>query len=473
MPQTISRDAWLAKLLGLMRPVILQRSGLTVPLVSVTADPHVLQGRYVYGQCQAHPNGWKAASLAIAPNLTDRMQIAATLAHEAVHAALPWAGHDWTFHEAAERLGLRVRDENGGTDRTETFDAWARPLVNQLPEYPDPAAAVVVPSKPPPPWSIGWVGLCFALFFLSPFLPHGETLGKSFDVWGSSKSWLAGPGIWAFPLPLLGVGLTDGTLATRTHLRSLGRRLMLAAPIVAALAAFAIFNLSGAALSWLQGIVKSGLATQEYGWAITIDPPHTLAASVAYLAAGTVAVFWSLPIALLLWFTRPISSFYRIGRLVGHTPAFMWNMNRPAKFYEPSPDTKLMDRLSRSNPHHVGRVLTVISEAARVERAIRGYDVRQIDGQPLHPRLLPGSGFIIEEQGALYVVAAGLAQELTGKQAIELTEALGYPGQRDRRQHKPLPLHRARIITVSQGAEQSSNSPLDGAITRDFPQEWQ
>jgi hypothetical protein len=60
--------------------------------------------------------------------------VAAILAHEMIHAALPLAGHGKAFQVAARRIGHKRPFTT--SHPTPAFMAWAAPLIHRLPGYP-------------------------------------------------------------------------------------------------------------------------------------------------------------------------------------------------------------------------------------------------------------------------------------------------------------------------------------------------
>ena len=91
------------------------------------------------------------AEIFINPVIDSPELIAAILAHELIHAALPDAGHKGPFAAVGRRIGFKAPFTTVGEAATAEFLAWAAPLIAQAGEYPhgrlNARAAVGAPKK--------------------------------------------------------------------------------------------------------------------------------------------------------------------------------------------------------------------------------------------------------------------------------------------------------------------------------------
>lgn len=135
-----TRETWLRDLARAMEPIIAERAGVTFPSYRVTCGFPSKGGTLgrktrVRGQC------WSAvaseddhAEIFISPVEDDRDTIAAILAHEMIHAAMPEAGHKRPFQQAAASIG-HVKPFTSSAP-TPAFMAWATPLLSAIGDYP-------------------------------------------------------------------------------------------------------------------------------------------------------------------------------------------------------------------------------------------------------------------------------------------------------------------------------------------------
>jgi len=134
------REDWLLQLARLMQPIIAERTGATFPPYRVTCGFPSKGGMLgkktrVRGQCwSAAASDDQHAEIFISPVEDDRATIAAILAHEMIHAAMPEAGHKRPFQIAAAKIGHIPPFTT--SEPTPAFMAWAQPLLDQLAPYP-------------------------------------------------------------------------------------------------------------------------------------------------------------------------------------------------------------------------------------------------------------------------------------------------------------------------------------------------
>ena len=150
---TVQREAWLVRLSDLMRAEIETRAGLTFPPYRVTCGFPSRGGELgrktrVRGQCwAAEASEDQHAEIFISPVEDDRDIVAAILAHEMIHAALPQAGHGKAFQVAASKIGHVAPFTSSAP--TPAFMAWAGPLLDRLPAYPHRRLNALVPVAQP------------------------------------------------------------------------------------------------------------------------------------------------------------------------------------------------------------------------------------------------------------------------------------------------------------------------------------
>ncbi|MEM8759212.1 MAG: transcription elongation protein SprT [Pseudomonadota bacterium] len=99
------------------------------------------KGGMIGGKTRTRGQCWSAeasedghAEIFISPVEDDVDVVAAILAHEMIHAALPKAGHNRTFQIAARAIGHEAPFTTAAP--TAAFWSWARPLIATLPPYP-------------------------------------------------------------------------------------------------------------------------------------------------------------------------------------------------------------------------------------------------------------------------------------------------------------------------------------------------
>jgi hypothetical protein len=106
----LNREAWLAKLVELLRPRF--AAAATLPEIVAVSCSWPSRGgtsssRRVTGQCwNAKTSTLGRPEVFISPTLDQALEVAPVLVHELIHAALPEAGHGREFKRAATALGL-------------------------------------------------------------------------------------------------------------------------------------------------------------------------------------------------------------------------------------------------------------------------------------------------------------------------------------------------------------------------------
>lgn len=137
------RELWLGKLAKLMAPIMEHKAGEGM------LEPHAYRVSCAWpsksgtsrskrriGEC------WTEAASAdlhreifISPTLADPLQVAATLAHEMIHAFLPWSvGHKKPFPQICKAIGLAGKPS--ATCSGPEFEAWIKPLLAKCGPYP-------------------------------------------------------------------------------------------------------------------------------------------------------------------------------------------------------------------------------------------------------------------------------------------------------------------------------------------------
>lgn len=140
-PAASLREDWLSRLAKAMEAKIEEATGCTLPPYRVSCgwpSTRALPsgGSYVAGQCwhsSASSDGH--AEIFVTPLLDDVATVAAILAHELLHAALPaGTGHKKPFQDAAKKIGHEAPFTQ--TKPTDAFFAWAQPLIDATGAYP-------------------------------------------------------------------------------------------------------------------------------------------------------------------------------------------------------------------------------------------------------------------------------------------------------------------------------------------------
>jgi hypothetical protein len=146
----VNREAWLAQLTDRLRPLF-DQAGLPLP-----EDIYVSTGwpstgglgrkKRIVGE---HWDG-KASKdgrphIFISPVLADTLEVAGTLVHELIHAALPDAKHGPKFVAAMRKVGLEGKPTDGGNRPGETLTAQLQQLLEVLGPY--PSAPLLPPAK--------------------------------------------------------------------------------------------------------------------------------------------------------------------------------------------------------------------------------------------------------------------------------------------------------------------------------------
>jgi hypothetical protein len=163
-PEVQVREAWLLALAVEFMREIEDRCGLTFPPVRVTCGFPSKGGEMgrstrVRGQCwSAEASEDRHAEIFISPVEAEAETVAAILAHELVHAALPDAGHGKTFSKAMKALG-HVKPFTTATP-TDDFWEWVRPLLADAGPYPHAMLVAMRPVAAPKKQANRMIKLC-------------------------------------------------------------------------------------------------------------------------------------------------------------------------------------------------------------------------------------------------------------------------------------------------------------------------
>jgi len=137
---TALREQWLHALAAKMKPIIDAKASIEIPAYRVACGFPSKGGELgkktrVRGQCwSAAASDDQHAEIFISPVEDDADKIAAILAHELIHAALPLAGHKRPFQVAATKIGHTKPFTT--SEPTEEFMLWAAPLISTMGPYP-------------------------------------------------------------------------------------------------------------------------------------------------------------------------------------------------------------------------------------------------------------------------------------------------------------------------------------------------
>lgn len=134
------REEWLRRVADEFAPHIEKATGVALPPFRVSCGFPSTGGRkggkkWTRGEC------WSAtaskdghAEIFINPGIDDAETVAAILAHELIHAALPDAGHKGPFQAAARKIGHEAPFTSANP--TDDFRAWAGPIIAAAGAYP-------------------------------------------------------------------------------------------------------------------------------------------------------------------------------------------------------------------------------------------------------------------------------------------------------------------------------------------------
>jgi hypothetical protein len=149
VPAIKLREDWLNQLAKAFMAHISDTTGLTFPPVRVTCG-FPSRGGEMGGKTRVRGQCWSAeasednhAEIFISPVEADAETVAAILAHEVVHAALPQAGHGKPFQRTMKALGQEAPFTSAIP--TEAFWTWVRPLLAEVGDYPH---AVLLAMRP-------------------------------------------------------------------------------------------------------------------------------------------------------------------------------------------------------------------------------------------------------------------------------------------------------------------------------------
>lgn len=94
------------------------------------------------GQCwNPESSGDGSTEIFITPRMDDARKVAATLAHEMIHAALPGIGHGKPFARAAKAIGFAAPITK--YNPTDDLWAWIDPILDQVGAYPHAELSVI------------------------------------------------------------------------------------------------------------------------------------------------------------------------------------------------------------------------------------------------------------------------------------------------------------------------------------------
>jgi hypothetical protein len=143
------REDWLNQLAKAFMAHIAETCELTFPPVRVTCG-FPSRGGELGGKTRVRGQCWSAeasednhAEIFISPVEADVDTVAAILAHEIVHAALPQAGHGKPFQKAMKTLG-HIAPFTSAIP-TDAFWTWAQPMLTKVGPYPH---AMLVAMRP-------------------------------------------------------------------------------------------------------------------------------------------------------------------------------------------------------------------------------------------------------------------------------------------------------------------------------------
>jgi hypothetical protein len=134
------REDWLNQLAAAFMAEMVERCALTFPRVRVTCG-FPSRGGEMGGKSRVRGQCWSAdasedqhAEIFISPVEADIATIAAILAHELAHAAMPEAGHGKPFQIVMKKLG-HIAPFTSAIP-TETFVEWTAPHLAKVGAYP-------------------------------------------------------------------------------------------------------------------------------------------------------------------------------------------------------------------------------------------------------------------------------------------------------------------------------------------------
>lgn len=152
--QEKNREAWLSELAYSLEDLIQNESGIAMPKYRISVGfpsrGALSQKKRVIGQCW---DGFVSASghseLFISPLLENPMDVAATVAHELIHANVGCKhGHKAPFTKVAYGIGLAGKPTS--THAGEKFKTYTDPILKALGEYPHTAMVVNAGRTPQP-----------------------------------------------------------------------------------------------------------------------------------------------------------------------------------------------------------------------------------------------------------------------------------------------------------------------------------
>lgn len=141
--QDKNREGWLSELAYSLEDMIQNESGILMPKYRISVGfpsrGALSEKKRVIGQCW---DGFVSSSghseLFISPLLEDPMEVAATVAHEMVHANVGCkVGHKGPFVKVAYGIGLAGKPTS--THAGDKFKEYADPILKKLGQYPHTA----------------------------------------------------------------------------------------------------------------------------------------------------------------------------------------------------------------------------------------------------------------------------------------------------------------------------------------------
>jgi hypothetical protein len=142
----MNREAWLLELAKHITPIIENTTNIEMPKYRISVGfpsrGALSTKRRVIGQCWSgliSPSGH--SELFISPMIDDRVSVAATVAHEMIHAAVGVKeGHRKPFSRAARGIGLEGKPT--ATYAGPKFISHVKPILKNIGSYPHTALAL-------------------------------------------------------------------------------------------------------------------------------------------------------------------------------------------------------------------------------------------------------------------------------------------------------------------------------------------
>ena len=137
-----TREDWLVRLTNELRPIFKEK-GFPIP-EKIRISIGWTKSKKAVGECWATKvSADNTTEIFIAPSHSDSMEIADTLVHELIHAAVGLKeGHKGNFKKLA--LALDLGGKMTSTHRTAKFESWMKPILASIGEIPH---APLTPSR--------------------------------------------------------------------------------------------------------------------------------------------------------------------------------------------------------------------------------------------------------------------------------------------------------------------------------------